>query len=107
MLAQMKNDAPDCPFDLLDEATQYAPLARRNQMIGLWAGRRLGLSGPELAAYVREVMESDLIEPGEGDIVAKVAGDLVGTGLADPAATVWRQLRQHHAEAYRQFAVTD
>lgn len=97
----------DCPFTALEEATADAPAGRRNLLLGLWAGRCIGLDGPALAAYARTVMEADLVEPGEEDVWAKVTSDLSLHGLPDAGATVRQRLRHHHAEAWRQFSMTD
>jgi hypothetical protein len=93
--------------DRLEAATSDAPVARRNYLLGLWAGRELGLAGPDLALYVRDVMEADLEAPGEDDIVGKVAGDLAARGVPGAEALVRERLRLHHADAWRQAAMTD
>ena len=50
--------------------------ARRNKLLANWAGEILGKTGPELDAYVVEVMKSDFEEAGHEDVVRKVSGDL-------------------------------
>jgi hypothetical protein len=64
----------------IDTATRDSIGARRNALIGLWAGRRLGLEDAALAAYVAEVMAADLVAPGVDDLVAKIWSDLDTAG---------------------------
>jgi len=52
------------------------PRARRNLPIGLWAGQRLGLADGPLAACCRDVTASDYEEPGDGNVLRKIAADL-------------------------------
>ncbi len=64
----------------LEEATADSPRARRNLLLGVWAARRLGLPEPEFAPYCRAVMEADHEEPGDGDVLRKLAADLASAG---------------------------
>lgn len=101
------SEVAPCPFLELEAVTEDAPAGRRNLLLGLWAGQCLGLEGPALAAYARTVMEADLEEPGEEDVWTKVTVDLSRHGIPDAGAVVRQKLRTHHAEAWRQFAMTD
>lgn len=58
------------------EETDFKRLARRNKMFGLWAAEQLGFHGDAAEAYAREVIYSDLEEPGEDDMFRKVTADL-------------------------------
>ena len=55
--------------------------ARRNYLLGIWAGTRLGLQNRELDEYIEEVMLSDFQEPGPFDILRKVQADLANAGI--------------------------
>lgn len=55
--------------------------ARRNYLLGIWAGTRLGLQHRELDEYIEEVMLSDFEEPGPFDILGKVQADLANAGI--------------------------
>lgn len=92
-----------CP----DEDTRDHVLARRNVLTGLWAGRLMQLSEPALAAYAVEVHASDFAEPGDEDIVAKIAADLRQAGARRRTAEIRSRLASFHREALRQTAVTD
>ena len=64
-----------------DQAFQFKATARRNKLLGLWAAEKLGLSGGDADAYAKEVVIADFEEPGDEDVVRKVAGDLEGKGV--------------------------
>ena len=64
----------------LEEATAHAPRARRNLLIGLWAGQHLGHDGPALAHYALSVMEADHEEAGDADVIRKLVRDFDAAG---------------------------
>jgi hypothetical protein len=61
-----------------DEELRFKAMARRNKLLGLWAAGLLGKSGSEADAYAKEVVMSDFEEPGDDDVLRKVAKDLAG-----------------------------
>ena len=63
-----------------DQEFQFKATARRNKLLGLWAAERLGLSGGDADAYAKEVVVADFEEPGDEDVLRKVAEDLEGKG---------------------------
>nr|WP_306269136.1 ATPase inhibitor subunit zeta [Pararhizobium sp. IMCC3301] len=56
--------------------------ARRDYILGLWAGRQLGLRDDELQHYVRDVMHTDQMTPGFDPMINKVATDFSKNGIA-------------------------
>lgn len=62
-----------------DEA-DFRRLARRNKLFGLWVAELMDFHGDAAEAYAREVVLSDLEEPGEDDIFRKVTADLARHG---------------------------
>ena len=70
-----------------DAEKKFKAEARRNKLLGLWAAELLGLAGDEANAYAGEVVASDFTSAGDGDVLAKVSGDLKAKGVAvDDAA---------------------
>jgi hypothetical protein len=61
-----------------DEDLRFRSTARRNKLAGLWAAGLLGLSGDAAEEYARAVVKADFQQPGDADVVAKLAGDLAG-----------------------------
>ncbi len=72
----------------IDATTRDSVGSRRNALVGLWAGRQMGLSDDALAAYVAEVMAADLQVPGVDDLVAKVWKDLDAAGVPATATEI-------------------
>ncbi len=58
-----------------DQELQFRVEVRRNKLVGLWAAELLGKKGDEAEAYARDVISSDLSEPGIDDVVRKIMGD--------------------------------
>ncbi len=59
-----------------DENLEFRIQARANKLAGLWAAELLGKQADAADAYATEVVKSDFQEPGNDDVVAKLAGDL-------------------------------
>ena len=60
---------------------EFRAAARRDRLLGLWAGEKLGLSGDALQDYMLSVMRSDLREPGDGDVFEKLVADFAEKGV--------------------------
>ena len=82
-----------------DAELQFKVEARRNRLLGEWAGDLLGKSGDERKAYATEVVKADFEEAGDEDVYRKVAGDLGDKSTEDEIRTKMRELR---VEADRQ-----
>lgn len=91
----------------LDDDTRHSVIARRNALAALWAGRLLGKTGEDLAAYAREVHRADFEVPGDSDIVAKLGADLRLVGHHLDSETIRKQLAKLLAQARRECASTD
>ncbi|WP_298491474.1 DUF1476 domain-containing protein [uncultured Maritimibacter sp.] len=66
-----------------DADMQFKAEARCNKLLAIWAAGLLGKTGDDLAAYITEVIKSDFEEPGDDDVIRKVAGDLGDKSSAD------------------------
>ena len=58
-----------------DQDALFKINARRNKLLGEWAGDLLGKSGDALAAYAKDVVMVDFEEPGEEDVYRKIKND--------------------------------
>jgi hypothetical protein len=65
-----------------DQEAKFKVNARRNKLLGEWAGRQMGLAGADLDAYAKSVVMADFEKPGDDDVLQKVAADLKAKGLA-------------------------
>ncbi|MEL0106931.1 MAG: DUF1476 domain-containing protein [Rhodospirillaceae bacterium] len=59
----------------LDLEIRFKAEARRNRLLGQWAGDKMGLDEAARAEYAREVIAADLEEPGYEDVIRKVTKD--------------------------------
>jgi hypothetical protein len=64
-----------------DEALEFKATARRNRLLGLWAGELMGLEDQHLQDYAAAIVRSEVTAPDEEDVLRRVLGDLVGAGL--------------------------
>ena len=65
-----------------DEELRFKAEVRRNKLLGLWAAKKLGLSGEAANDYAKTVVAADFEEAGDSDVVRKVMGDLARQGIA-------------------------
>jgi hypothetical protein len=56
-----------------DEDLKFKLRAKRNKFLGEWAAATLQKQDPE--EYIKEVRESDLVRPGDEDIIEKLMKD--------------------------------
>jgi hypothetical protein len=64
-----------------DQDLEFKALARRNRLLGLWAGGLMDLEDPALENYATAVVKYEVAHPGEDAIRRKIAQDLSGAGL--------------------------
>lgn len=85
-----------------DGELKFKAEARRNKLLAMWAGEKLGISGPALDDYVKEVRKSDLAAAGDDDVFAKVKADFAAKGVTVADADLRKQMDTFLAEAVRQ-----
>jgi hypothetical protein len=65
-----------------DQDVEFKTHARRNRLLGLWAGELMGLQKQHLEDYAKAVVKSDFAQPGDEDVLRKVFEDLKGAGVS-------------------------
>jgi hypothetical protein len=85
-----------------DEELQFKATARRNKLLGLWAGEKLGLAGEAAAQYAKDVVASDFEEAGDDDVVRKVMADFKAKNVDQSEHQVRRTMDELMAEAIAQ-----
>lgn len=83
-----------------DQELRFKAEARRNKLLGLWAGGLLGKA--DLDAYAREVVASDFEEAGDADVFRKVSGDLKDGGVAISDEEIRAKMQEFLAQAVEQ-----
>lgn len=86
----------------LNKELEFKAMARRNKLLGQWAAGLMGFEGDAVAAYAREVIESDFEETGDDDVYRKVKGDLDTKGIDQSEHQVRRQMESLLATAREQ-----
>jgi hypothetical protein len=71
-------------------------IGRRNVLIGLWAGARLGFSEESCAMYAMEVRTIGLIESGSDDIVDKIWRDFTRHGVPITRGEILVEISKKH-----------
>ncbi len=66
----------------MNQELQFKAESRRNRLLGEWLAHKFGLPSDEAGAYVKEVIASDLAEPGIEDVIRKVMADIEERGAA-------------------------
>ncbi len=91
----------------LERSSENAVVARRNLMLGVWAGKYLGYSGERLADYASDVMLADYQVPGPDDVIAKVSADFAAAGVNLCANAVKSEMRTLERRVRCEFMTTD
>jgi hypothetical protein len=87
----------------LDQELVFRVTARRNRLLGEWAGALMGLTSEETEAYAKAVVQADFEEAGDEDVVRKLLGDLTSAGVEMDEGRIRAALSDKAAEARRQF----
>ena len=96
-----RNDGQEARF--ADEAErEFRITARRNRLLGLWVGERLGLTEAEADAYAKAVVHADFEGAGDEDVVRKLIGDLLKSGVETRDMEVREMLSRMEEEARAQ-----
>ena len=86
-----------------DQDLQFRTEVRRNKLLGQWVARELlGLEGEAVDAYAREVVASDLDEPGPDDVIRKIMADLQAKGVDYSEHRLRHRMDELMAEAKHQ-----
>ena len=85
-----------------DEEMLFRVTARRNRLLGQWAGEKMGLTAEETDAYAKAVVQADFEEAGDEDVIRKLVSDLSAAGVEVDEAEVRRAIDEHSVEARRQ-----
>ncbi len=85
-----------------DEEMQFRITARRNRLLGEWAGRLMGLTEVEAESYAKDVIRADFEEAGDDDVVRKLLGDLTAAGIEMDEGRIREAVGHKQVEARRQ-----
>jgi len=87
----------------LDQQQQFKAEMRRNRLLGEWlADQHFGLTGDDRAVYAKEVVMSDLDEPGIEDVMRKVMADISSKGATVSEAEIRTKISELDGVAAQQ-----
>ncbi len=76
--------------------------ARCCKLFGVWAAEQMGLTGPDAETYAKEVVASNLEEPGFDDVKRKVVPDFETKAVDVSDHVIDTQLEKFMSEAKEQ-----
>jgi hypothetical protein len=85
-----------------DQELQFRTMARRNKLFGLWAAQKMGIDPAKRDEYAQSVVMADFDEPGDDDVLRKVAGDFEAAGITLSREILRHEMTQLLEEAKRQ-----
>ena len=88
----------------LDEERRFKAEARRDKLLGLWAAAKLGMAEAEAEAFAREVVTSNLAEPGDRYVVGRVLREFTARGGEVGEDEVRAEMGRLYALALEQLA---
>ncbi|MEP0518803.1 MAG: ATPase inhibitor subunit zeta [Hyphomicrobiales bacterium] len=91
----------------IEASTEGCVNARRDYILGLWAGKQLGLNDDDLMSYVRDVISADHMAPGADPMINKVATDFSRNGVGMGCNQIWNVLQNAERTARAEMLVTD
>jgi hypothetical protein len=83
-----------------EEEIRFKARARRNRLLGEWAGEKLGLSGPALDGYATGIVERGVATADDEALVADLAKALAPHEVSEHR--IRRRIEQFDAEAMRE-----
>ena len=81
-----------------EQDMEFRIKARRNHLLGVWAGGLMGLAGDGLAHYAEALMGVDVTNPGDDHLLKKIDDDL-SAAKVDQSADDIRANRSHDGHA--------
>jgi len=86
----------------MEQELRFKAESRRNRLLGEWLAHKFGLTADETRDYVREVIASDMDEPGIEDMVRKVMADIEERGAGITEAELRAETERLFSEALEQ-----
>lgn len=90
-----------------DEAVRFRVRVRRDKLLGLWAGDKLGKSGSALHDYAMSLVFSELGRDGEAALRKKIVDDFAAAGVPLSEGALTQKMNEFFAEAMRQLALSE
>ena len=88
-----------------EQELEFKISARRNRLLGQWAGALMGLGEKSVEDYTKAVVKSDFEQPGDDDVLRKLFEDLKGAGVSVSEGEVRLKMAELMAQARAQLKI--
>ena len=85
-----------------DNEMEFKVRARRNRLLGYWAGERLGLQGPELESYAAKIVNHTIKNPTDASLVTKIFDHFQEKGLTFTKHQIEKQIVYFQSDAQQE-----
>jgi hypothetical protein len=82
---------------------KFKMLARRNFLIGLWLGEKIGLQADALQSYAHAIVDADFKKPGHEDVIEKLLDDIKSNNLSISEDQIRRKMDYYLEKAEEEF----
>jgi hypothetical protein len=82
-----------------DEELKFRAKARRDGLVAHWASQKLGLVGPAVDDYVKQVLAVDLENPATDSVFRKIRTDFDAAGIAQSDRQIHRVMDEFLSQA--------
>ncbi|KZK81333.1 DUF1476 domain-containing protein [Pseudovibrio ascidiaceicola] len=82
----------------------FKATARRDKLLGQWAAEKLGLAGDIAEDYANKIVQTDLKEPGDEDIFARISKDFADASVEQSEHQIRRTMEELMAVAKKEVA---
>ena len=82
-----------------DEEAQFLARARRDRLVGQWAGAKLGLNSAETEAYGQALVLVDVEHFGDADVIARLKADFTAKQISITEQQIIQVLHEKMIEA--------
>lgn len=82
---------------------KFKIFARRNFLMGLWLGEKIGLQADALQSYARAIVDADFKKPGHEDVIEKLLDDIKSNNLSISEDQIRRKMDYYLEKAEEEF----
>jgi hypothetical protein len=82
-----------------DEALKFRAIARRDNLVARWASQKLELVGVAVDDYVKQILTTDLENPGTESIFKKIRFDFDAAGVVQTDEQIRRAMDEFLTQA--------
>lgn len=85
-----------------DDEMAFKVRARRNRLLGYWAGNQLSLQGPELESYAAKIVNHTIKNPLDSSLITKIFDHFQEKGLTFTKHQIEKQIVYFQGDAQQE-----